>query len=330
MMQERVLITGATSGLGLSLAQTFCSAGCHVTATGRSETHRKRLESYGAEFIRADLTDDSRLEPLCRDQGTIVHAAALSASWGNPADFYDANVRVTENLLAVARKSRSRRFVYISSPSIYAAMRDQYGLTEQSSPRKPPLNHYAKTKLLAERLVLSKNAPDFHTLAIRPRAIVGPDDKVLLPKLLNLIREGKLPVFRNGRAEIELTDVRDVARATYLAASKAEQLQGQAINVSGGRPVPVRQLAEKLAEAIGCSPRFVDIPFPIAFVLAHILEWHGALSGYGTEPKLTRYSFATLAYSQTFDLTLAREKLGFTPVYDAVATVLNCARRSVL
>ena len=45
----------------------------------------------------------------------------------------------------------------------------------------------AATKGQAERHVLAANAPGFATMAIRPRAIVGPDDKVLLPRVLRRV-----------------------------------------------------------------------------------------------------------------------------------------------
>lgn len=328
-MPQRVLITGATGGLGLALVQAFSHDGYVVTATGRSEEKRKRLESRHVKFIAADLRDPDALTRLCKDQDMIIHAAALSASWGRPEDFYMINVTVTENILRCAKASGCSSLIYISTPSIYAAMRDQHNLTEQSPVASPPLNNYARTKLLAERFVLSQDCTDFKTLAIRPRAIVGPDDKVLLPKILEMIRNGKLPVFRDGKAEIELTDVRDVANATLLAAKKMDQLQGQAINISGGCRIAVRELAEKIASAAKYDPRYINIPMPVAKVLAPLLEWYGAISGYKHEPRLTRYTLATLAYSQTFDMTLAKEKLGYVPIYDPLATILEYAGRGI-
>lgn len=326
---NRVLITGATGGLGLSLCDFFSNAGYIVTATGRSERQLKKLEGYNVRFIKADLTDHNALAELCYHQDTVIHAAALSSSWDKPEKFDVINLKVTEQLLKVSKESGCSQFIYISTPSIYAAMRDQLDLTEESVFSENPLNDYARTKLLAERLVLASDDADFKTASVRPRAIVGPDDKVLLPKMIEMVKRKKVPLFRKGDALIELTDVRDVSNAVVLAARNIDNIHGQAINISGGKSIPVRELAKKLAEVIRCNPHYINIPMPIAKIMARAFEWNALLRGYKEEPVLTRYSVATLAYSQTFDLRKAREKIGFIPAYDAISTLLDCAKKGL-
>lgn len=41
---------------------------------------------------------------------------------------------------------------------------------------------------------------------------------------------------------------------------------------------------------------------------------------------MTRYTLATLAFSQTFDGSKARDRLGFAPRHDALETLLRTAR----
>ena len=326
-INRRILITGATGGLGIAMVQQFSAAGYIVTATGRSQRNIERIKSCDAKFIPADLTDHNTTKNLCENQDTIIHAAALSSSWDRPDNFYNINVKATKNLIEAAENAGCKNFIFISSPSIYAAMYDQFSLTENDIPNKSPLNDYAKTKLLAENLVIAANNNNFRTASIRPRAIVGPDDKVLLPKILEMIEKEKLPLLRKGQAVIELTDVRDIAKAVLLTERKMDDVHGQVFNISGGTPITVKDLAQKLANKLNYKIRFVPIPMFLAQVIAHALEWNGVIKNYKEEPKLTRYTLATLAYSQTFDLTQAREKLGFEPSFDALSTMLDVASR---
>ena len=240
----------------------------------------------------ADLIDPGAAARLCAGQAAVFHAAALSASWGLPAAFVAANVRATAHLLAAARQAGCARFVHVSSPSIYAAMRDRLALTERDPPNPVPLNHYARTKLAAERLVLGAAQPGFATVAIRPRAIVGPDDRVLLPRLAAIAARGRMPLLRGGQALVELTDVRDVVAALLLAETWAEVLSGQAVNVSGGQPVPMREIAGRLAGALGTVLRFVPVPWPAALAAATLAE--RVTRPDAPEPVLTRYTLATL------------------------------------
>lgn len=321
-----VLITGATGGLGLALVKIFAENGFKVLATGRRSSARDKIVSYGADFLKADLTKCNELEQLCDSRGIIIHAAALSDSWGKPEEFQQINVTATQNLLDVAQNCSVSSFIFISSPSIYATMKDQYGLKEEDELSCPSLNEYAKTKLEAERYVLAASNREFKTVALRPRAIVGPDDRVLLPKIMEMIDRGILPLFRRGRAVIELTDVRDVAQAVLLAAKNIDNISGRAFNISGGKPIRIKELACKLADTINRKIFFIPLPMVFAKYLAKKLEIKGMHAGYITEPKLTRYTLATLAYSQTFDMSKAKEELGYEPSYDAVKTILDIAR----
>ena len=45
------------------------------------------------------------------------------------------------------------------------------------------LTDYARTKFIAEELVRAANGPGFTTVSLRPRAIYGPYDRALLPRL---------------------------------------------------------------------------------------------------------------------------------------------------
>ena len=324
---RRALVTGATGGLGLALTATLVAEGYAVRATGRDAKAATRLRAMGAEVALADLADDpDAAERLCRNIDVVFHVAALSSPWGELAAFERINVEATRTLLAAARGAGCEGLVFVSSPSIYAGLRDRIGLTEDDPPAARPLNAYARTKLAAERLVLAANGPDFFTVAIRPRALVGPDDRVLLPRLLNIIRKGRMPLPRGGRALVELTDTRDAARALLLADQKRGAIGGRAFNISGGRPTTVRALAFALAQALERPLTLIPTPWPIMLAGAAMLERIAAWSPGRPEPLLTPYGVATLAFSQTFNLDGALRGLGYAPTYDANTTALDVAR----
>jgi nucleoside-diphosphate-sugar epimerase len=159
---------------------------------------------------------------------------------------------------------------------------------------------------------------------LRPRAIVGPDDRVILPRLAQLARRRRIPLIRNGRALIELTDVRDAAEAILCAEAAIETVHGQAVNVSGGHPLSVREVAVALAASLGYAPRLTRVPLPLAWVAAVAAEFT-ASGGRKPEPALTRYTLATLACSQTFDMEETTRLIGFRPRHNGLATLLSAA-----
>ncbi|WP_292027391.1 NAD-dependent epimerase/dehydratase family protein [Brevundimonas sp. UBA2416] len=325
-MSRRALVTGATGGLGLTLTQALLDDGYTVRAAGRSPVAIKRLRDMGAEAIAGDLFELGP-DALCRGIDVVFHAAALSSPWGPDADFQRANVDLTRDLLDAAERSGVGSFVFVSSPSVYARWADQSGLTEDTSWPDRPLNAYSRTKGEAERLVLAADAPGFRTVAIRPRAIIGPDDAVLLPRILRLVKRGRFPLFRDGRALVEMTDVRDAARAIRLADLHREAAGGQAINITGGQALPVRDLIDRLARALDVEVRIIPVPLALGQVLSVGADALCRILPGQPEPVLTPYTLSTLAWSQTFDLGKARRLLSYEPAHDAVETALAVAPR---
>jgi nucleoside-diphosphate-sugar epimerase len=323
---RKALVTGATGGLGLAVVEALAGAGYAVRATGRDASARPRLEAMGAAVVLADLTDPRVAAALCDGMDAVFHVAALSSPWGRDAVFQAINVTATQSLLTAAKAAGADSFVFVSSPSIYTRPRDQVGLTEADPVAVRPMNAYAATKGQAERHVLAANAPGFATMAIRPRAIVGPDDKVLLPRVLRLVERGRFPVMRGGAALIELTDVRDAARALLLADQRRATVAGRPFNISGGRPVAVRDLALRLGDALERPLTLAPVSVSVAMAAASVMQTVCKLLPGYPEPPLTPYSVAALAWSQTFDLTQAREALGYEPRHDPMETAEAMSR----
>lgn len=322
-------MTGATGGLGLSLCAALRDAGYFVRATGRSQAHEERLRQTADEFVRGDLLTMD-LNTLHEGIDTVFHAAALSSPWGPEATFEAINVAATQRLLAASRTAGASGFVFVSSPSIYATLRDQPELSEESPLPQRSMNAYARTKRAAEGLVLAANTPAFRTVSIRPRALIGPDDKVLLPRILSLASRGWFPAMRGGRALIELTDVRDATSALVSAGKNLVTTAGKAINISGGQPTTVAQLVGKLAEALQRPIELRPIPLQLALFVARTSELACGLLPGRPEPRLTTYGVATLAYTQTFNLQRARDLLGYQPAHDPVATAQALTARSAV
>lgn len=318
-MSRHALVTGATGGLGRELVRQLLEHGYRVTATGRDPAIGATL---GTVFIPADLVRDS-IEPLVEGVDVVFHLAALSSPWGKKAQFRAINIDATERLLRTAKAAGCGAFIYASTPSIYAENRDRIGLTEADPVAARFANDYAATKYAAECAVLAANTPAFRTVAMRPRAIVGRHDTVLLPRLLRSAESGTLALPGGGAALIELTDVRDAADAFVAADQHRKRAAGQAFNISGGDPRPLRELLEIIFARSGHKVRYRSVPIGVAHLAAGLAERIASIRPGRPEPRLTRYAVTTLGYSQTMDLTRAKSLLDWQPRYSVGAMVLH-------
>jgi 2-alkyl-3-oxoalkanoate reductase len=322
---RRVLVTGASGFLGSHLVSALLRDGVTICAQGRDES---RLRFAAAvQTVRAPLSDLASLTAAARDCDAIVHAAALSAPWGARADFEEANVRGTANVIAAARAAGVRRLVHISSPTVLFDGCDQRLLTDAAPYPTHAINEYAQTKRVAEQLVRDASA-SMETVILRPKAIYGPGDRALVPRLLAAARRNRLPQIGDGANEVDVTHVDDVVRAV-LCALTTQHGMGESFLITGGQHVPLWEMIRAVITGVGLRAPSRTISVGAAVAIARALEAVSAVTR--REPMLTRYSVLALARTQTFDISRAQRMLGYAPevgINAGLAGTIDALRRS--
>ncbi|MDR4517248.1 MAG: NAD(P)-dependent oxidoreductase [Nitrosomonas sp.] len=196
-MQKLVAVTGATGFIGHRLINTLVREGWKVKAL----TRKKQEASESIEWIQGDLSNLSALEGLTREVTAIVHCAG-AVRGSSFDDFVQTNVTGTKNLLNALSKfnqqDRLPRFLLISSLAA----------------RQPELSWYAKSKFLAEQVVINHSAKLSWTI-FRPTAVYGPGDKELKP-LFKATSKGLLPVVGKLNNRFGLIHVDDLVAAISL------------------------------------------------------------------------------------------------------------------
>jgi nucleoside-diphosphate-sugar epimerase len=287
-----------------------------VRASGRDLAQGELLQQLGAAFEPADLARIAPAEAqhLVGGVDAVWHCAALSSPWGRATDFEAANVRATLVLAEAAAECGVPRFVHVSTPSIYFDYRHRTQIPETHRARRFA-NAYAASKARAEARVteLARRHPRTVFTILRPRALFGPHDRVILPRLLSLLaaRRGVLPLPGGGQAVMDFTYVGNAVHAMQLATT-ADIASGEAFNITNQAP---RSLASLLDELLtrhwGLDWRIRALPYALLAGIARLLEVWGHASG--REPPFTRYSMGALHYGLTLDNRKAQEVLGYFP-----------------
>jgi len=314
---KRILVTGATGGLGRNAVQALLQKGVQVRASGRNADTGKTLAAAGAEFVALDLAAATlvQLDDLVRDVDAVWHCAALSSPWGATADFVAANVTATQRLLQAAGQNGVARFVHISTPALYFDYTNRFDVKEDFRP-KSYVNAYARTKAQAEACVQEAvwRFPRMRCIILRPRAIFGPHDQVLVPRLCRVLDErgGRLPLPRGGGVTLDLTYVENVVHAMWLASGRTRAQSGSVFNITNQEPVVLRDILRRLfVDGLQRKCDIVDLPYPLLAALARGMELLSHLTR--REPALTPYSIGALSFDMTLDNTHAREVLGYVP-----------------
>lgn len=194
-MTERVALTGATGFLGSNLLATLEKS----NYPARALTRRPRADSANTSWINGDLNSRPALDDLVEGCTGIIHGAGTTR--GNSLeDFLEVNLRGTENLLNAARNvTPAPRVLLISSVAA----------------RYPDYSWYARSKSMAEALLMSDNYAALSRTIYRPTAVYGPGDKEMLP-LFRLMRRGFLARTGAPGARISLVHVADLVNAILM------------------------------------------------------------------------------------------------------------------
>ena len=307
---KAVLVTGATGFLGKYVVEELVEYGYQVRAFGRNSKVGRSLENSSVSFFQGDLTKADDMLEACKGMDLVVHAGALSTVWGPWEDFYQANVLGTKYVLEACRQTGIQRLIYVSSPSIYAAPKDQLAIKESDAPEENNLNNYIRSKLASEKLF--KNYPDVPSIILRPRGLFGIGDTSILPRVINLSQKLGIPLIGDGRQLMDMTCVENVALAIRLAIETPEA-KGEVYNITNGEPRAFRDLLEESLTGLDYPIKYRKIPASLLSGIASSLELIYKTLNLKGEPPLTRYTYYLLRYSQTLDISKAERELGYHP-----------------
>lgn len=309
---EKVLVTGATGFLGKYLTEQLLADGYEVLALGRNKAAGEVLERMGAIFCPGDFTDKEACATYFKDVEYVVHAGALSTVWGTWEAFYNTNVAGTKTVCELCLEYGVKRMVYISSPSIYSGKEHRFDIKESEYDKGNELNFYIKSKILSEEVIREFDKKGLDTVTLRPRGLIGIGDTSLIPRILNANGKIGIPLFHGGENYVDITCVENVAYAVALAL-KAPGVKGDVFNITNGEPMRFKVILEQFLAAIDEEPKYLKLPFGLAYGIASLIETIYRVFRKKGEPMLTRYTVCTLAFSQTLDITKAKEKLGYAP-----------------
>lgn len=305
-----VLVTGGSGFVGQHLVGALLERGHRVWMLGRDWSRSAATLAAGAIPISADLRDRAAIIAACAGKDAVFHVGALSAPWGRAADFQAINVGGTEHVLAGCERHGVGRLVAVSSPSVLFNGRDQRLLTDAAPYPARFISAYSLTKKLAEDRVRAAGERGLATVILRPKAIFGPGDTTLLPRLVAAARQGRLPQIGAGRNQVDLTYVGNVVHALILALA-APAAVGNTYTITNDEHPLLWAVIRGVLERLGIPSALRRVPLGPALAAAGLMELRAAVTG--REPLLTRYSVAILARTQTYDIAAARRDLGYAP-----------------
>jgi nucleoside-diphosphate-sugar epimerase len=283
----RVAVTGASGFCGRAVAVAAADRGARVLCLGR------RPGPVGSHRY----WDAARDTPDLADVDVVVHCAGAVGDPGSrrsaDAAFHAVNVDGAARLLDAAD---GRPVVWVSSASVYDPRLDR-SLVGEDHPIGGQLNAYGRSKAAGERLALRAGA-----VVLRPRAVYGPGDPHLVPRLRSRVRAGLLPL-PGADVSLSLTAVENLADACLAAFD----WPAGPYNVADAAPYARDTVVREVLAATGTPVRVVHVPTMLVTAAVRAAEFASRRRA-PAEPSLTAYAVDQLAHAIVLDLSRARAR----------------------
>jgi UDP-glucose 4-epimerase len=187
----------------------------------------------------------------------IFHLAAqpgVRPSWGSTfASYVATNVLMTQRLLEAAKEHDLRKFVYVSSSSVYG---DAESLPTPETATPKPLSPYGVTKLAGEHLALlyGRNF-GLPVVAVRYFTVFGPRQRpdMAFNRFIEAIRNDEaITLFGDGQQTRDFTFVSDAVEGTVRAG--LNPIRGEVFNIGGGSRTTINAVIDSLGRLMGKNP----------------------------------------------------------------------------
>ncbi len=333
----KILVTGASGFIGSFIVEEALRRGFDTWAAIRRSSPRTYLQDERIHLIELDLDDEGQLRRQLSGQqfDYVVHAAGVTKCL-KKSDFFRVNTEGTKHLVNALRAVNMslRRFVYISSLSVFGAIREQQPyeeIRETDTPR--PNTAYGQSKLLAEQWLDSLNSgrasaggrdggdgtgkaaadTPFPFVVLRPTGVYGPREKDYFIMAKSIKQHSDFAVGYK-RQDITFVYVQDVVQAVFLALEKGQT--GRKYFLSDGQVYQSATFSTLLHEALG-RPWWIRITAPVWVlrVVTFFGEYIGRLTGTVTALNNDKYNILRQR-NWRCDISPACRELGYKPEYD--------------
>ena len=321
---ELILVTGASGFIGSRVVQKLVELGfTRVRCFTRSSSDKNRTDALsrlaqdGAhiEVIKGNLLSPTDCASATRNAAVIFHLAAGRGEKSYPDAFVNSVV-TTRNLIEATLSHKTlKRFVNISSFSVYSNQRKpKGGLLDESCPveERPALRGeaYCFAKVEQDGIVAEYGRKaSLPYVIVRPGQVYGPGNEGITGR----VGIGTFGIFLHlgGSNRIPFTYVDNCAEAIVLAGLK-QGVDGETFNVVDDDLPSSRQFLRLYKRNVK-SFRSIYLPHPLSYALCYLWEKYSSWSEEQLPPAFNRRRWHAYWKGARYSNDKLKRQLGWSP-----------------
>jgi nucleoside-diphosphate-sugar epimerase len=245
-----------------------------VIITGISGFVGSNLNQYLSgiknNFKPCDLRNPNWKSEIDFDTKAIIHLAGKAHDLkksAKPEEYFEVNIKLTQELFDVFLESNCQNFIYFSSVKAVAD-RTETTITETTEPN--PQTHFGQSKFQAEQYLLSQPLPaGKRVFILRPCMIHGPGNKGNLNLLYQLVSKclpWPLGAFQNQRSFCSIDNVCYVIQQIL----EREEIPSGIYNLADDEEVSTNELIQLIAATTHKKARIIAVSKKIIYAMARL------------------------------------------------------------
>lgn len=239
---DKILISGATGLIGQALVRSLISTDAYVIAAVRNREKAIKLLGKESERLKYLVCDITSMKIGVMDVDYIIHAASQTSSKAfvnEPVETIMTAIQGTKNMLDIARKSKVKGFVYLSTMEVYGSPSTNEKIDENHSTNLNTMkvrSCYPESKRMCENLCVSyANEYGVPVKIVRLTQTFGPgvsydDGRVFAEFARCVIEEKDIILHTKGETRRNYLYIKDAVDAILTVLKKGDI--GEAYNAA--------------------------------------------------------------------------------------------------
>jgi 2-alkyl-3-oxoalkanoate reductase len=302
MEKLRILVTGASGFLGKVTAEKLAALGHEVICPVRKPCEVKGcqviIEKFDGEFFK-DVKPT--IDVFVNNIGHISDHLSYE-------ELKSVNVDMQPKLVEAAKRLGAKRYIQVSSVAVCGMGGKDAPINEDD--RLGEDMGYGLSKREGEQVTIAKcKELGMELVILRPSAIYGPKATSDNGQKIRALLKSPIRMIGSGKQKWHIVNVKDVADS-IICAVNAKDVDGLVCNIAGPDPMTAKDLVKMACEVMKVSPRGIRISGGLAKAAAATVQFFCP-----KKPFFSKFAASLLLESHEYDITKAKERLGFVPTH---------------
>ena len=322
----KIAVTGGSGFVGNHLVEKLVSEGHEIKVFVRKTSNNKLLEKLDVELVCGDLLDKKSIESLVKDVDVVYHLAAKVYA-GSRDEFWNVNLKGTENMLGACLNTALNRFVHVSTVGVTGSIETPPG--DESNPYNAT-SPYDQSKRESEKIALQYHREhEMPVTIVRAPMLYGPR-YMGLEKFYEAIQSGSYRLIGSMTNFMHPCYIENFLQGLTLAGEQRKAI-GEVYIIADEKPITWVEYVSMTAEALGVNPPNKHVSKSMMKFIASLSEFKSWM--FGGEPIVRRGWIDELTKNFAYDITKARKDLGYSPEFstkEGVTRTIDWYRKNSL